>query len=269
MDEDRWERKRQRWEQRWERRQERWERRQERRWSHPGKNLFAGFVFLTIGLVFLLGNLGYVNVHEITRFWPVILIGAGVIKLVESGSDYRSAGVFWIVVGLLFLLNSLNILRVTMRDIWPVVLIGVGALMLWRSAMGRQERETWATDDRGRTSNDPAPSSNSVLSATAVLGGVKRLNNSQDFRGGDATAIMGGCEIDLRAASIVPPHEPVLEVFAMWGGIQIRVPPDWTVVSRVDPILGGIEDKSAQPKDESKRFIVRGSVVMGGIEVKN
>jgi predicted membrane protein len=108
-----------------------------------------------------------------------------------------------------------------------------------------------------------------VLSATAVLGGVKRLNNSQDFRGGDATAIMGGCEIDLRAASITVPHEPVLEVFAMWGGIQIRVPPDWTVVSRVDPILGGFEDKTAQPKDESKRFVVRGTVVMGGVEVKN
>lgn len=276
MDEDRWERKRQRWEQRWERRQDRWESRQQRwesrqqRWSHPGKSLFAGLVFLTIGLVFLLGNLGYVNVHEITRFWPVILIGAGVIKLVESGSDYRGTGVFWIVIGSLFLLNSLNILHVTMRDVWPVVLIGVGALMLWRSAMGRQERESWVRDgEAGTVRTDSAPSSNSVLSATAVLGGVKRLNNSQDFRGGDATAIMGGCEIDLRAASIVHPHEPVLEVFAMWGGIQIRVPADWTVISRVDPILGGFEDKTAQPKDESKRFVVRGSVVMGGIEVKN
>jgi len=107
------------------------------------------------------------------------------------------------------------------------------------------------------------------LSATAILGGVKRVNNSQDFRGGDATAIMGGCEIDLRPASITPNHEPVLEVFAMWGGIEIRVPPDWTVISKVDPILGGFEDKTMPPKDESKRFVVRGSVVMGGIEVKN
>ena len=55
----------------------------------------------------------------------------------------------------------------------------------------------------------------------------------------------------------------------MWGGIEIRVPPDWTVISRVDPILGGYEDKTTPPKDDSKRFVVRGSVVMGGIEVKN
>ena len=55
----------------------------------------------------------------------------------------------------------------------------------------------------------------------------------------------------------------------MWGGIEIRVPPDWTVVSQVDPILGGFEDKTMPPKDESKRFIIHGSVVMGGIEVGN
>jgi predicted membrane protein len=270
MDEDRWERRRQRWEQRWERRHERWERRQAR-WQHPGKNLFAGFVFVAIGLIFLLGNLGYLNVHAVIRFWPVILIAAGVVKLVESGDDFRTgSGVFWIVVGSLFLLGSLDIVRITMRELWPVVLIGVGALMLWRASMARQQRESWATGGNGgRAETDPPVSSNSVLSATAILGGFKKLNNSQDFRGGDATAIMGGGQIDLRAASITSPHEPVLEVFAMWGGIEIRVPPDWTVLSRVDPILGGYDDKTIQPKDESKRFVIRGTVVMGGIEVRN
>jgi predicted membrane protein len=226
--------------------------------------------------------MGFLNVNAVLRFWPVLLIAAGLFKLAESRDDYRSgSGVFWIVVGLLFLMNNFNILRIAFRDIWPVLLIGVGSLMLWRSVMARRERGTWTGPEftsnsfqsRSEPGNGPEsgpiPSSNSLLSATAILGGVKRVNNSQDFRGGDATAIMGGCEIDLRPASITPNHEPVLEVFAMWGGIEIRVPPDWTVISKVDPILGGFEDKTMPPKDESKRFVVRGSVVMGGIEVKN
>ena len=182
-----------------------------------------------------------------------------------------------------------------MRDVWPVMLIGLGAFLLWRTSVVRRERtfepggttgtdgpsgagstagiggtdstkgNAKAADDRSTAST----SSNSVLSAMAILGGVERRNNCQDFRGGDVTAIMGGCHIDLRGASITVPHEPVLEVFAMWGGIEIRVPPDWTVVSSVGPILGGYEDKTTPPKDDSKRFVVRGSVVMGGIEVKN
>lgn len=283
MDADRWERKRQRWEQRWERRMQR----RRYRFSHSGKHLFSGILFVMIGLVFLLGNLGFVDVDKILRFWPVILIALGVFRLVESGDHFgESSGIFWIVVGSLFLLGSLGILRVAMRDLWPVVMIGIGALMLWRTTLARRERAESRSDKwdfsptgssgpsgmggTGPSAASPTPaSSNSILSATAILGGVERRNNSQDFRGGDATAIMGGCEIDLRAASITNPHEPVLEVFALWGGIEIRVPPDWTVVSKVDPILGGFEDNTQPPKDETKRFIIRGTVVMGGIEVTN
>ena len=285
MDADRWERKRQRWEQRWGRRLER----RRYRFSHPGRHLFSGILFVVIGGVFLLGNMGFVNVDQIFRFWPVILIALGVFRLVESRDHFgESSGVFWIVVGSLFLLGSLGVLRVAMRDLWPVVMIGIGALMLWRTTLARRERaeergDKWdfspggsggssgsGTGGTGPSAAGPTPaSSNSILSATAILGGVERRNNSQDFRGGDATAIMGGCEIDLRAASITSPHEPVLEVFALWGGIEIRVPPDWTVVSKVNPILGGYEDNTQPPKDESKRFVIRGMVVMGGIEVTN
>ena len=266
MDADRWERKRERWERRWERRQH--------RWNRPGHHLFSGFIFVLIGLVFLLGNMGFLNVNAVLRFWPVILIAVGLFKLAESRDDYRSgSGVFWIVVGLLFLMNNFNILRIAFRDIWPILLIGLGSLLLWRSVMARRDRGSWTgpafTSSSAPSESEPIPSSNSLLSATAILGGVKRVNNSQDFRGGDATAIMGGCEIDLRPASITPNHEPALEVFAMWGGIEIRVPPDWTVISKIDPILGGYEDRTTPPKDESKRFVIRGSVVMGGIEVKN
>jgi predicted membrane protein len=269
----------------WERRQDRW---RYRHTSTPGKHLFSGLIFVTIGVVFLLGNMGLIDVDYVLRFWPVILIALGAFKLAESGENYAySSGIFWIIVGGLFLLGNLRILRIAFHDFWPVVLIGFGALMLWRSALARRPSTEQLYTEPGPASNVTASapssetraesepgsrtetSSNSILSAMAILGRVERRNNSQDFRGGNATAVMGGCEIDLRAASITKPHEPVLEVFAMWGGIEIRVPPDWTVVSHVDPIMGGYEDSTQPPKEETKRFVIRGAVVMGGIEVTN
>ena len=122
MDADRWERKRQRWERRWERR---------RAPMHsPGKHLFSGFLFVVLGVVFLLGNMGYLDVEQVLRFWPLILIGFGVVRLVEARDDYaQSGGMFWIVVGLLFLLGSFGIIRMAIRDLWPVLLIGIGVLM--------------------------------------------------------------------------------------------------------------------------------------------
>ena len=80
---------------------------------------------------------------------------------------------------------------------------------------------------------------------------------------------MGRCEIDLRTASIMTPFQPVLEVFAMWGGVEIKVPTDWTIVSQVDPIMGGYEDDTLPPREASKRLVIRGLVIMGGIEVTN
>jgi predicted membrane protein len=262
--------------------------------STPGRHLFSGMVFLAIGVVFLLGNMGLLNVGSVLRFWPVILIAVGIFKLVESGENYaHSSGIFWIVIGGLFLTGTLGILRVSFRDLWPVVLIGFGAWMLWRSVHFDRERrraasarragntdagsgfttgdesEATKTDSQARSNGSAGVSSDAIISALAILGAVERRNNSQDFRGGSITAIMGGCEIDLRGASITSPNDPVLEVFALWGGVELRVPPDWTVVSRVDPILGGYEDSTLPPKEGSKRIVLRGTAIMGGIEVTN
>jgi predicted membrane protein len=307
MDADRWQRKKERW----ERKMDRWERRWERRADHyghrhTGNHLFSGLIFVAIGVAFLLSNMGMLDIGAVFRFWPVILIAMGVFKLLEYPENYRhNSGIFWIVVGGLFLLGTQGILRVALQDLWPVVLIGFGALMLWRTAMAKRDPSppnqgpsaaftsgnpspgasgdaagatpgvstdsgnTESTSSKTESTRTAEASSNSILSAMAILGGVEKRNNCQDFRGGTVTAVMGGCEIDLRGASITVPHEPVLEVFAMWGGIEVRVPPDWTVISEVNPILGGYSDETQPPKDATKRIVVRGAVIMGGIEVFN
>ena len=102
----------------------------------------------------------------------------------------------------------------------------------------------------------------------AILGGVSRGNNSRAFRGADLLAIMGGCELDLRQAAI---HgEAVIDVFTMWGGIEIRVPEDWTVVSEILPLMGGVEDKTRPPQGATvHRLTLRGFAIMGGVEIRN
>jgi predicted membrane protein len=240
---------------------------------------------VSIGVIFLLGNMGFLDVDRILRFWPVILIALGAFRIVESGDDYgQSSGIFWVVIGGFLLLGTLGILRVAFHQLWPVFLIGLGVLMLWRSALAKRGRlgftetdtkwETKNAEGGGTTAEPPTDSttasSNSHFTATAIFGGFDRRINSQDFRGGDATTVFGGCKIDLRGASITAGHEPVITVFALFGGIEIRVPDDWTVVSEVELILGGFDDKKTeQPKVESKRLIIRGTVIMGGIEVRN
>jgi hypothetical protein len=101
--------------------------------------------------------------------------------------------------------------------------------------------------------------------------GANGMNvESQTLEAIEATAVMGGIEIDLHNARAVR-REVVTEVFAWWGGIEICVPEDWEVVSEVTPIMGGVENESrlAPGVQPVTTLIVRGLVIMGGIEIKN
>ena len=82
-------------------------------------------------------------------------------------------------------------------------------------------------------------------------------------------AVIGGCEIDLRHASIAEGREAVIDAFALWGGIEIKVPEDWEVVNRGSAFLGGFENKTRPLPGAAKRLVVTGTAIMGGVEVKN
>jgi hypothetical protein len=105
-----------------------------------------------------------------------------------------------------------------------------------------------------------------VVDIAAVLGGFERRLATPDFRGGEITAVMGGCALDLRESSIV--KEAVINVFVIWGGINIKVPPDWTVVLNGTPIMGGFSEKTLSVPDRGKRLVITGYAIMGGVEVR-
>jgi predicted membrane protein len=219
--------------------------------------LLLGVFVIAIGLVFTLDNLGLVRAEAYLRFWPVALIAVGLLKLsqVRDGAGGALGGMLFTIAGLWLLLEETAIIRVSVWDMWPLVLVLLGTYMVWQGATGR----------RGRRRDEDA---HATVNAIAILGGVEYSNNSRRFRGGNLTAIMGGCELDLRHAAI--DGDAFLDVFAMWGGIDIRVPEEWTVVSHVLPLLGGSVNKTRTvPGAVSHRLVVRGFAIMGGIEIKN
>ena len=111
-----------------------------------------------------------------------------------------------------------------------------------------------------------APGGSPSLSALAFWAGVERKVNSTSFRRADLTAIMGGIQMDFRNAAIN--GEAVIDLFVMMGGVELRVPPDWNVSNQMVAVMGGLQDRSTGPADSPHRLILRGFVVMGGVEVK-
>lgn len=221
--------------------------------------MFVGLLVIAVGLLMTFDNLGLVHAEEYIRFWPASLVGVGLVKMwhAREGSGGAFGGFVFTVIGSWLLLEQASFVRLSFWDVWPSLLVLFGGFLVWQGFTAPRV-----------PARPPVAEVNSVISATAILGGVARGNNSAAFRGGDLTAVLGGCEIDLRHASI--DGDAVLELFALWGGIEIRVPDDWTVVSHVTPVLGGIEDKTRPPQGASRhRLVLRGFVVMAGVEVSN
>ncbi len=235
--------------------------RREPRQPNPAAQIAVGVAVIGLGVLFLLDNLGLLDFQYTLHFFPMLVAVFGVLKIVQARSTQGMAvGAVMVVVGLLLTLRSLGFLFISWRTLWPLILIAAGISVVYRSVTA--QREAVRPADFGvKTADD------SVLNATVVLGGYARRLVTPDFRGGEITAIMAGCELDLRQSAINGDAD--LHVFAMFGGIQIKVPPDWTVVLRGTPILGGFEEKTVLPPDGTKRLIIHGYAIMGGVEIRN
>ncbi len=218
--------------------------------------LMFGLLIILVGVVFTLDSLDLLAAERFLAYWPVGLILIGVAKLWQARTGYGSSqgGVLFVLAGGWMLLHTLDVVDVSIISFWPLLLVFAGSVVVWQSLRGRRLRGNEASD--------------AVVNAIAILSGVHRGSRARAFRGGELTAFMGGCEIDLRQAEI---HgEAVIDVFAMWGGIEIRVPESWNVIGRITPIMGGFEDSTRASGDaRNHTLVVRGIVVMGGVEVKN
>jgi predicted membrane protein len=227
-------------------------------WLTP--RLVIGLFVLGVGLVLFLEKFG-IFLDPVLRWWPALLIVLGAIKLTSPHG--RVFGVILTGVGTVLLLDNLGWIEFDDWDkLWPLAVIAVGALLIWGG--WRRPRRSAELRAPGVASTDDA-----TFSATAVMGGVRRQITSKAFVGGEATAIMGGVEIDLGRAEMAG-EEAEIEVFAMWGGVEIAVPDHWLVELRGMPLLGAFED-STRPRtaDSGRRLVIRGMALMGGVEIKS
>jgi predicted membrane protein len=259
-----------------QRKMDRLHRKMERRRHHSGRfGVVFGAVIAGLGVLFLLQNLGILYFDDIWQYWPVILIVAGVMRAASSlGFGGRVWGGAMVFVGMIFLLQNLGLIHGNVwRFLWPMVLIAVGLAMLVRAV----DRHNLALGGTSPASSEPAFASSAPDDAYrfapwAIFSGVRRRIDSQDFEGGEATAIFGGLQLDLRDAG-TKKEEIVIEANAVFGGIEMRVPENWNVALRGSAVFGGYEDEtaSASSTQDAKRplLILTGFAVFGGVSVKN
>jgi hypothetical protein len=104
------------------------------------------------------------------------------------------------------------------------------------------------------------------VALVSVLGGIALESRATAFRGGSMLSWFGGIVVDLREAQLAPGAH--LDVHSLFGGVAIRVPPGWRVVSNVESLAGGVAIGVPEPDaPDAPTLTLDGFTAFGGVAV--
>jgi hypothetical protein len=103
----------------------------------------------------------------------------------------------------------------------------------------------------------------------ALLGGSSRRGRWTPALKNYAVAVMGGAELDFREA-LLGPGVTEVQVYTLWGGVEIIVPPGIHVESHGIALLGGFEHAASgarEPAPGAPTLRITGVALMAGVEI--
>ncbi len=213
---------------------------------------FFGLIFILIGLVIALESFNVISGLGLNNkiIIPSIFLLTGILILVIKRNI--------LLGGMISLFASINLAANWFEDsgklILPGVFIIIGLEIIFGSLFKKNK------------SGEKLSSKEDKLEITAILGGVERKIISQDFKGGNILALLGGVELDL--TEVIFKEDIVLYLSAYLGGIELKLPAGANIRSEVNGILGGVELKNKQlPVEGSLVIYLKGTAFMGGIEI--
>ncbi len=226
-----------------------------------------GLAVVGFGVLWLLSKMGILALAPFWYYWPSILVLVGLINLFQRGQglSHRIFALMMMGAGTVLQLYYLDWIQLSKDYIWPAVIIVVGTWIVITSLFHRGRKKP--RDRKKRKKGMPELPEDIV-----VFGGRDARITTDSWEGGEATALFGGFDIDLRHAEMQG-DEVEFQATAIFGGVELKVPEHWVVELKGAPVMGAFEDKTRPPRlepgEKPKRLVLSGVAIFGGVEVKN
>lgn len=245
-------------------------------------NKILGIVIVVIGLMLFLRATNIVQnpfLQNIISF-PSLLIVLGLAMGYKN--KFNIGGwVFLLGAGVYFLLRRFD--HDLGKYALPIVLIAVGLFVLSKNKQKKSDHLLDPPDtdplsgnthaftrsdasDSGYRQYDPQ---GEFVKIDSIFSSNTRVVLSDNFRGGKVGTVFGGVLLDCKAANIQ--QDIVIDVYSVFGGIELIFPANWRVINETTTIFGAVEDKRRLVNNTGveRRVILTGFTLFGGIEIKN
>jgi predicted membrane protein len=221
---------------------------------------FIGVVLVVIGALVLADTLKVFgeDVALWNYLWPSVLILFGISGIVRRGS-FRIISAFLIVVGGFYLAKHFGVEWFQNKELhlFALFLVLLGIQLLFFSG--------WTKITR-RSSTLIKPSKHNGREFSAFMGGMDEKVFSEDFKGCNITAIMGGAEIDL---SDVKVNQDVrVECTAIMGAVEVTLPRNVRILVTGTPVMGGYENTNPGDPTAPYTIFISYTAVMGAVEIR-
>lgn len=223
-------------------------------------NVIWGILLVVVGVIFGLNALEITNINLFfDGWWTLFIIIPCFIDLFKEKD--KTGNLIGIGIGVFLLLSCQDIISfdMLMKLMFPAILVVIGLSLIFKDTInGKVKKKVKEL------------SKNSKNEYCATFGGQDLMFNGEKFEDSSLTAVFGGVKCDLCDAILN--DETLIEVSAIFGGVDIIVPEDVNVKITSMPLFGGVSDKRKKSKkdgkDAKKTIYINATCMFGGVDVK-
>lgn len=218
-----------------------------------------GLVLVVVGVIFALNALSITNIDVFfDGWWTLFIIIPCVVGIFTSNE--KTGNLIGALIGAVLLLASQNI--IDLSKIWkaiiPVIIVIIGLKMIFGDIFSVKKKKKMDIIKNEDTN---------ASEFCATFSGQEVNFDNQIFKSTTLTAVFGGVECDLTGAVIE--SDALVNVTAIFGGVDITVPDNVNIKITSNSIFGGVSNKAKRKFIEGRPTIyINASCIFGGADIK-
>jgi hypothetical protein len=105
----------------------------QREWE--GGRLPLGLILLSIGAIFTAERLGYLEVEQVWRYWPLFFVVMAVTSVARRQEGAFRGAFSFLFMAAIFFMHNFDIIRIQYS--WPLFIVLAGINIVWGALTGR------------------------------------------------------------------------------------------------------------------------------------